>query len=95
MRLTHRRFSELSFDEREHEAEQSKLALEAELRDPVEIIAFPYGDPGPQGDLWLARSGRVSKLRVSTAAVPSGCQSAIVIASSALRWGPIPMWLLR
>ena len=56
--VTHRRFSGLSFNERRHEAAQSKLALEAELRHPVEIIAFPYGDPGPQGDSgWLSAAG--------------------------------------
>jgi peptidoglycan/xylan/chitin deacetylase (PgdA/CDA1 family) len=41
---SHRAFSELTPDERVLELERSKAALEAELEQPVELIAYPYGD---------------------------------------------------
>jgi peptidoglycan/xylan/chitin deacetylase (PgdA/CDA1 family) len=47
---SHRRFSELSMQEREDEAVRSKVALEEHLGTPCQAIAFPYGDPGPSAD---------------------------------------------
>jgi peptidoglycan/xylan/chitin deacetylase (PgdA/CDA1 family) len=41
---SHRTFSELSPAERESELERSKAALEAGLDQPVELLAYPYGD---------------------------------------------------
>jgi peptidoglycan/xylan/chitin deacetylase (PgdA/CDA1 family) len=44
---SHRRFSELSVQEREQEIVRSKATLEEQLNTPCAVIAFPYGDPGP------------------------------------------------
>ncbi len=43
---SHRRFSELSLAEQQDELLLSKAALEDKLGSPVQVIAFPYGDPG-------------------------------------------------
>ncbi len=43
---SHRRFSKLDPQEQEHEIARSKATLEAELGDPVAVLAYPYGDPG-------------------------------------------------
>jgi poly-beta-1,6-N-acetyl-D-glucosamine N-deacetylase len=47
---SHRRFSDLSMQEREDEVVRSKMALEEHLGTPCQAIAFPYGDPGPSDD---------------------------------------------
>jgi len=44
---SHRRFSELSAHEREQELVRSKATLEEHMNAPCDVIAFPYGDPGP------------------------------------------------
>ena len=44
---SHRRLSELSVQEREQEIVRSKVMLEEKLNTPCDVIAFPYGDPGP------------------------------------------------
>lgn len=43
---SHRRFSTFSLDEQKEELRRSKSVLENNLRNPVEIMAFPYGDDG-------------------------------------------------
>ncbi len=43
---SHRRFSLITVDEQRDELIRSKAILEKNLGDPVEIIAFPYGDLG-------------------------------------------------
>ena len=45
---SHRSFSTLDEAERAHELAHSKAVLEERLGEPVESIAFPYGDPGPE-----------------------------------------------
>jgi peptidoglycan/xylan/chitin deacetylase (PgdA/CDA1 family) len=56
--VTHRRFSELSQDERRRELMDSKTTLEFNLGESVELMAFPYGDPGPSDeDDWLSAAG--------------------------------------
>jgi peptidoglycan/xylan/chitin deacetylase (PgdA/CDA1 family) len=45
--LSHRRFSELSTEERRRELAESKAALEQGMGTCVDAIAFPYGDSGP------------------------------------------------
>jgi peptidoglycan/xylan/chitin deacetylase (PgdA/CDA1 family) len=47
---SHRRFSELSVQEREQEIVRSKATLEKHLGTQCDAIAFPYGDPGPSDD---------------------------------------------
>ncbi len=58
--VSHRRLSELSPGEQEHELSASKSVLESELGKPVELFSFPYGDgggaPRTTADL-LARCG--------------------------------------
>lgn len=54
---SHRAFSELTPDEREHELERSKTLLEAELGQPVELFAYPYGDDGGIVPEALIRAG--------------------------------------
>jgi peptidoglycan/xylan/chitin deacetylase (PgdA/CDA1 family) len=57
---SHRAFSELAPTERVLELERSKAALEAELEQPVEVFAYPYGDDaGAPAELReaLARTG--------------------------------------
>jgi peptidoglycan/xylan/chitin deacetylase (PgdA/CDA1 family) len=44
---SHRSFSTLDDDERARELARSKAVLEEQLGEPVDTIAFPYGDPGP------------------------------------------------
>ncbi len=44
--VSHRRFSQMSFDEQKAELRQSKAALEQRLGCRAEIFAFPYGDDG-------------------------------------------------
>jgi peptidoglycan/xylan/chitin deacetylase (PgdA/CDA1 family) len=44
---SHRRFSELSVQERAQEIVRSKATLEEHMNTPCDVIAFPYGDPGP------------------------------------------------
>lgn len=44
---THRSFSTLCDAERARELAHSKAVLEQRLGEPVDTIAFPYGDPGP------------------------------------------------
>jgi peptidoglycan/xylan/chitin deacetylase (PgdA/CDA1 family) len=44
---SHRRFSELSPHEREEELVRSKATLEKNMHAPCDVMAFPYGDPGP------------------------------------------------
>ena len=46
--VTGRSFDELSETEREWEAMRSRQALEAALQVPIELFAFPRGDPGPE-----------------------------------------------
>lgn len=46
--VTGRSFDVLSETEREWEAMRSRQALEAALQGPVELFAFPRGDPGPE-----------------------------------------------
>lgn len=48
MGVTGRTFDALSESEREWEAMRSRQALEAALDGPIELFAFPRGDPGPQ-----------------------------------------------
>jgi peptidoglycan/xylan/chitin deacetylase (PgdA/CDA1 family) len=56
--LSHRRFSELSTQERRRELAESKAALEASMGTSVDVIAFPYGDSGPaDSSLLLADAG--------------------------------------
>lgn len=43
---SHRRFSEISFDEQRLELIKSKSILENNLGNSVELMAFPYGDDG-------------------------------------------------
>jgi peptidoglycan/xylan/chitin deacetylase (PgdA/CDA1 family) len=43
---THRPFSKLGFDEQKEELVGSKTLLETQLKKPVEVFAFPYGDEG-------------------------------------------------
>ncbi len=47
---SHRAFSSLDAAARADELARSRAALEAGLGAPVETIAFPYGDPGPDAD---------------------------------------------
>jgi peptidoglycan/xylan/chitin deacetylase (PgdA/CDA1 family) len=47
---SHRRFSDLSAQEREQEIVRSKATLEEHLGTSCDVIAFPYGDPGPSDD---------------------------------------------
>jgi peptidoglycan/xylan/chitin deacetylase (PgdA/CDA1 family) len=42
--VSHRGFSDLAPAEREVELERSKAVLEAELAQPVQLFAYPYGD---------------------------------------------------
>lgn len=44
---SHRSFSTLDHEARVHELVRSKTVLEEQLGEPVETVAFPYGDPGP------------------------------------------------
>jgi len=44
--VSHRRFSEISLDEQKEELIRSKSILENNLGNPVELMAFPYGDDG-------------------------------------------------
>jgi peptidoglycan/xylan/chitin deacetylase (PgdA/CDA1 family) len=44
--VSHRRLSELSSGEQEHELAASKAVLESELGKRVEFFSFPYGDGG-------------------------------------------------
>jgi len=44
--VSHRPFSDLTASAQEHELRESKRLLEAELRNPVETFAYPYGDAG-------------------------------------------------
>ena len=44
---SHRRFSDLTRHEREEELVRSKATLEKNMNAPCDVIAFPYGDPGP------------------------------------------------
>jgi peptidoglycan/xylan/chitin deacetylase (PgdA/CDA1 family) len=57
---SHRRFSDLSQEERDAELFRSRAALEDELDRPVEVLAYPFGDagadPAATGDA-LRRSG--------------------------------------
>ena len=48
--LTHRSFSSLDRGQRARELEESKLTLERELGKQVELLAYPYGDAGPEGE---------------------------------------------
>jgi peptidoglycan/xylan/chitin deacetylase (PgdA/CDA1 family) len=48
--LSHRRLSTLDRAAREREVEESKATLERELDKPVELLAYPYGDSGPEED---------------------------------------------
>src|SRR5579862_9126949 len=43
---SHRPFSDLTETQKEQELAQSKSVLEAELKQPVEVFAFPQGDEG-------------------------------------------------
>lgn len=55
---SHRRFSELSTEERRRELAESKAVLEDSLGTSVDVIAFPYGDSGPDDSaLLLADTG--------------------------------------
>ena len=55
---SHRRFSELSKQEREQEIVRSKATLEEHMNTACDVIAFPYGDPGPsEGPCALASAG--------------------------------------
>jgi len=45
--VTHRAFSELSAAEREEELRQSRAVLAEGLGRPVDVFAYPFGDPGP------------------------------------------------
>ena len=45
---SHRPFSKLSLPEQEEELTRSKTALEANLANPVEVFAYPYGDGGTE-----------------------------------------------
>jgi peptidoglycan/xylan/chitin deacetylase (PgdA/CDA1 family) len=55
---SHRRFSDLSAQERVRELTRSKTTLEHNLDTPIDTVAFPYGDPGPPDDSGvLAASG--------------------------------------
>ena len=57
---SHRAFSELAPTERALELERSKAVLEAELAQPVELFAYPYGDDAgaaPDVRAALARTG--------------------------------------
>jgi len=55
---SHRPFSELAPTERALELERSKAALEAELAQPVELFAYPYGDDaGGSPDVRAALAG--------------------------------------
>ena len=49
--VTHRRASELTPAELDDEIRRSKAALEAELREPVDVFSFPYGDEGKDAPL--------------------------------------------
>jgi peptidoglycan/xylan/chitin deacetylase (PgdA/CDA1 family) len=49
--LSHRSFSSLDREERARELEDSKTTLEAQLGTRVELLAYPYGDPGPDDDV--------------------------------------------
>src|SRR5690606_31160016 len=54
---SHTRLSELSPEQREAELVRSRAVLEERLGEPVETIAFPFGDPGPDAGSRLARYG--------------------------------------
>jgi len=54
---SHTRLSELSPELRAAEIVRSKTILEDRLGEAVETIAFPYGDPGPDGGMQLAACG--------------------------------------
>jgi peptidoglycan/xylan/chitin deacetylase (PgdA/CDA1 family) len=45
---SHRSFSKLSLTEQEEELALSKMTLEAGLKKPVEVFAYPYGDGGTE-----------------------------------------------
>jgi peptidoglycan/xylan/chitin deacetylase (PgdA/CDA1 family) len=63
---SHRAFSELAPTDRALELERSKAALEAELAQPVELFAYPYGDDaGTPPDLHetFARTGYLAACR--------------------------------
>jgi peptidoglycan/xylan/chitin deacetylase (PgdA/CDA1 family) len=47
---SHRSFSDLTTAERAAELSRSKAVLEEGLKRPVDSIAFPYGDAGPDAD---------------------------------------------
>jgi peptidoglycan/xylan/chitin deacetylase (PgdA/CDA1 family) len=48
---SHRPFSELDLPEQEEELTRSKAILEAGLKKPVEVFAYPYGDGGTEPHL--------------------------------------------
>jgi peptidoglycan/xylan/chitin deacetylase (PgdA/CDA1 family) len=54
---SHTHLSELSPEIRAAELLRSKAVLEERLGEAVETIAFPYGDPGPDGGMQLAACG--------------------------------------
>lgn len=45
---SHRPFSRLSLSEQEGDLTRSRMTLEAGLRKPVEVFAYPYGDGGTE-----------------------------------------------
>ncbi len=55
--VSHRRFSELSEEDRDRELTHSKASLEDRLGKPVELFSYPYGDCGS------SRGSSVSALR--------------------------------
>jgi peptidoglycan/xylan/chitin deacetylase (PgdA/CDA1 family) len=48
---SHRPFSELDLSGQEEELVRSKAILEAELKKPIEVFAYPYGDGGTESHL--------------------------------------------
>jgi peptidoglycan/xylan/chitin deacetylase (PgdA/CDA1 family) len=56
--LSHRSFSTLTASERARELEASKMQIERELGKQVELLAYPYGDPGPEADESAAAAER-------------------------------------
>ena len=76
--VSHRSFSWIESADKEQELLQSKLVLEANLRKPVEMFAYPYGRMGEES---LAASQRLNRVGYKAACLYGGGVNCLPIAN--------------